>query len=549
MSDARLLNKEWRVEHLYKIIDINQHKVVFKKNRPQRHFEENKHTRNIVLKSRQLGFTTYEAIDLLDDTLFSKNFAGLFIAHTQNDAVEIFDKKIDYAWKNFDSRLSSLWKEDANTSNKLKFDFGEGNSSFISVSNSGRSGTNNRVHVSEFAKLCIKYPIKADEIITGTIPSVPPDGRLDIESTAEGMGGHFYEMFWEAWNRKRPPMPTEFRAHFYNWRWDDKELDKIEREMVVEEMDEAEKFREYQKLHNLTNREITYYYTKWLSLNRSWTQLHQEYPTTPEEAFISSGTPYFNNEKIVKLIAKATEPICTGTLELYQGQPSFVRGEGDLKIWEMPVANESYVIGGDTAEGLMTGDWQILDVINNRTLKTVAKFKSHCTPDELAKVAVALGRWYNTAYMAIEANKDGLWVNTECFKLGYENLYYREQVDDITHTVAKKLGFKTDMSSRPVILAELQKLVNSLEDCWNDAGFLRECLTFIRNQIGRPEAMQGAHDDEVMAKAIAMAVRHNAPIAYTTTPTIPKNNLEITKARLTRLYGKKQNNISQRDYE
>lgn len=120
----------------------------------------------------------------------------------------------------------------------------------------------------------------------------------------------------------------------------------------------------------------------------------------------------------------------------------------------------------------------------------MAKYKSHVPPDELAKVAFALGKWYNWAYLGIESNKDGLWVNSELFKMGYPNLYYREEIDDIAHTIKRKLGFRTDMRSRDNILVELKSCLNTISDCWTNADFLRECLTFVRASNGKPEAMQ-----------------------------------------------------------
>ncbi len=105
MTDPRLADKKWRVEHLYSIVDRSLKRITFKPNRAQAHFNEHKHTFNIILKSRRLGFTTFEALDMFDDTLFNRNFSSLFIAHTQNDAIEIFDNKIDFVWKNFDKRI------------------------------------------------------------------------------------------------------------------------------------------------------------------------------------------------------------------------------------------------------------------------------------------------------------------------------------------------------------------------------------------------------------------------------------------------------------
>lgn len=289
MSDKRLLDKKWRVANLYKIRDKNKNLIKFKKNRAQQHFDENKWHRNIILKSRQLGFTTFESIDSLDDTLFTKNSECLLIAHNLDAAKAIFDKKIDLAWKNLRPGIQELYRVDANTAQALKFEFGDGSFSTIAVDTSGRSGTFNRVHVTEFADLCKKYPQRARDIIEGTIPAVPTFGRVDIESTSQGASGEFFDMFIEAWERGEPTLPVQYKAHFYNWTWDDEELSKVEPMEVL-----PQEFRDYQVLHNLTDLQITYYYHKWESLNKDWNSLRREYPTTPEEAFeaIIEGTYY-----------------------------------------------------------------------------------------------------------------------------------------------------------------------------------------------------------------------------------------------------------------
>ena len=534
----KLKRKDWRVNHLYCIIDKDQKKVGFTMNRAQEHFNINKSLRNIILKSRQHGFTTLEAVDMLDDCLFTTNFRGLFVAHTKDVASEIFDQKVKYAWYNIPNSIRSLVVVDNSTAQKLKFDFGDQTYSTFIVSNSGRSGTNNRVHISEYAKLCKMYPQKADEIISGTIPSVPLDGRIDIEGTAEGVGGHFYSMFWEAWKRGEPQHPTQFKAHFYNWTWDDAEIAKVTRSIPFNEMDEGQRFKDYAQLHDLTDIQITYYYYKWLSLNRDWDMLNQEYPTTPEEAFVASGTPYFNTRKITEYIAHAPEPLYRGNIYL-KADKSFdldlSDDIGELKMWEKPDQFTRYTIGGDTAEGIEGGDYQVLEVINNKTLKTDAKISSRMPPNDLARTAYALGKYFNWALIGIEANKDGLWVNTELFDMRYPNLYFREELDDITKRVTKRVGFKTDMTTRPVVLAELKRMVNERSDIWNNKDFLHECLTFSRNKMGKPEALLGEHDDEVMATAIAYYIRSLSPISLPE-PILPDNSAAgMVQARLARL--------------
>lgn len=300
MSDARLKDKNWRINNLYKIRNKEGELIKFKRNRAQAHYNQNLHSRNLILKSRQLGFTTDEAIDSLDDTLFAPNRDSLMIAHNLEAGESIFDKKIKFAWEKLPLEIRELYGVDSKTTKTLKFDYGQNKGfSSIAVDTSGRSGTYQRVHVTELADISKKYPKKVPDIIEGTIPAVPINGRVDIESTSQGASGEFYDMFMTAWGwQKENPdkvlSPYQYRAHFYNWTWDDEEMSKITRIISIEEMEQREKFQEYARRHNLTPLQLTYYYQKWLSLNKKWNALKREYPTTPEEAFeaVSEGTFY-----------------------------------------------------------------------------------------------------------------------------------------------------------------------------------------------------------------------------------------------------------------
>lgn len=292
--DQRLSNKEWRINNLYKIRNKAGSLVKFSPNRTQRHYSQNLHTRNLILKSRQLGFTTYESIDCLDDVLFTPNIDVLLIAHNLEAGESIFNKKISFGWEKLPDTIKSLYKVDAKTSKTLKFDFGEKGFSSLAVDTSGRSGTYQRVHLTEFADLCKKFPKKVPDIIEGTIPAIPSNGRIDIESTSQGASGEFYDMFMEAWERGAPVHQAEYKAHFYNWTWDDEEIDNISLPIPFSAMQQGEKFQTYAEKHSLTDAQITYYYLKWLSLNKKWNSLKREYPTTPQEAFeaVSEGTFY-----------------------------------------------------------------------------------------------------------------------------------------------------------------------------------------------------------------------------------------------------------------
>lgn len=497
-------------------------------NRAQRHFFDNYlskpgsiYHRHIILKSRQLGFTTFIDLFILDEILFNSNREGLIIAHKVQDATEIFDRKIDYALRNMaDDIKGAFFKLQRNSAKKIQVvvDYGpeKGSTSSIAVSISGRSATYFYVHISEFAKMCVMYPKNAQEVETGTFPAVPFDGFIFIEGTAEGMAGRFYEMFNDGWLIRNTITPmvsrVKFMPHFYNWQYDDMEMKKITETIPVDKMELSEiDWGEYQKEHNLTDIEITYYYMKWLQMGGKGStdainKLHQEYPTTPEEAFLSTGQTYFPTSKVFSML----QNVSRGTRgELFKDEKGDVNfhevSTGNLEIFEKPMVGDKYIIGGDTAEGLAHGDAQVLYVINHRTEECVAIYRSQVPPDEFITEAFNLGKFYNWALLGIESNKDGLWVNDGLDKLGYINLYYRKVFDDITKNVTKFFGWKTTSATRPFSLAAL-KAVFLRKDRGFPEQILTEMVTFLRNAKGRPEALAGKNDDVVMAASIGYAI-------------------------------------------
>jgi len=170
----------------------------------------------------------------------------------------------------------------------------------------------------------------------------------------------------------------------------------------------------------------------------------------------------------------------------------------------MPEKNIPYVIGGDIAEG--GHDWCVGQVINNITGEQVATFRKQLDTDLYAKQMYCLGKFYNYALIAIESNFD-LHPIKELQRLGYKKQYQRESTDKISRKIFQKFGFQTNRVTRPVIIDNLKQIVR--ESCYllYDLETLNEMLTFVVNESGKPEAMDGKHDDCIMALAIAYKAR------------------------------------------
>ncbi len=215
-TKEQLKDKNWRLNHLYFIKNAEGKKIPFQMNWAQRELYEDPHPFKIVLKARQLGITTWCCIDHLDDVLWSKNLQAGIILQTRDDAANAFKDKLKFAFDQLDPRIRAIFKIVSDSSSELSFAHG----SNIRVGTSLRSSTLQRLHISEFGKICSKYPEKALEVITGALNTVHAGQKIIIESTAEGKEGHFHDMWQKAWAKKlsnEPLSVLEFKPFFFPW--------------------------------------------------------------------------------------------------------------------------------------------------------------------------------------------------------------------------------------------------------------------------------------------------------------------------------------------
>lgn len=292
--EACMADPMWRLHNLYKIIVKSEDEegdgyvVQFKPNRAQRRFLSRLWHRNVILKARQLGFTTLIALVWLDFCLFTPNVNCGIIAQDLEAAGAIFKNKVKFAYDNLAPEIRAA--RPLKTSNASEMTFENGSS--IRVATSMRSGTFHRLHVSEFGKICAKFPDKAAEVMTGSIPAVPLDGVLIIESTAEGREGEFYDIVQRASaleDQKAPLTPRDYRMHFYPWH-DEPEYSMDPAGVVLTDADRLY----FASLEGKIGKRLTdgqkawYIATRQADFPNKPERMWQEYPSTREEAFQKS---------------------------------------------------------------------------------------------------------------------------------------------------------------------------------------------------------------------------------------------------------------------
>jgi hypothetical protein len=296
----------WRINNLYWIIDKKGKRVKFSPNAAQANFLNTLHYQNIILKARQRGFSTLIQILMLDACVFNSNTKAGVIAHNVDDARIMFRDKIKYAYDNLPSHILEEVTAVGDSATELVLS----NGSNLRVGTSMRSGTLQYLHVSEFGKICAKYPEKAREVVTGAIPAVQAGNFLFIESTAEGREGYFYEMCKEAEARASQPRrlnPLEAKFHFYSW-WDAEEYELNPEGVVITDKDN-EYFRNIEAKigQSLSIRKRAWYVMQRNKLGPE--DMMREYPSIPEEAFmVSTEGCYYSNQLA---LVRSESRICT----------------------------------------------------------------------------------------------------------------------------------------------------------------------------------------------------------------------------------------------
>jgi hypothetical protein len=276
-------DKSWRMNNLYHIVDKNGDSIKFKLNAIQTEVMENLHSRNLILKARQVGLSTFSVIYLLDETIFNPNTSAGIVSYSLEHAQHIFKRIIGHALDNFKGLETGITQRSAR---EITF----ANGSFLRVDTTLRGGAYQLVLVSEFGKTCARNPVKAEEVITGTLQAVPINGTIIIESTGEGNDGYWADMCNTAHIRGNENLsPLEYRLFFFSWMREEKYTLNSNIEITTDHTDYFNKLEKDLSIQISLGQRQWYVFQK-ITLGD---KMLQEFPSTISEAFLSSSDAYY----------------------------------------------------------------------------------------------------------------------------------------------------------------------------------------------------------------------------------------------------------------
>ena len=429
--------------------------------------------RILILKGRQFGISTIILALFFIKCLWIKNTRAAVISHTEDATKKLF-RRINFFTKMFTIR-PALDKE-----SEKEYSFPKSNSYFYigtaGTKTFGRGDNLTDLHCSEVA-----FWDNAGAIMNGLLQAVGKTGNIYIETTANGIGNYFHRLWIKSWKEAQ----ASWRAVFYSW------IDFDEYELDTNGLTRTAYEQHLVDTYKLTDRKLAW--RRW-KVNETETDggyepeqiFKQEYPLTPEEAFLASGNPVFNQAALLSYKTQEGER------------------EGQLLTYERPCLTKNYFIGVDVAEGNEQGDYSVIQIIDH-TLAQAAEWHGHIDPDLLAIEVKTLAVAYNNAIVGVESNNQGIATLNKLKEIyPLWKIYHREVLDENFKTTTKKIGWQTSTASRLVMVADLLSFVREHRLIIRSKKLIDECLSFIRNKKGKPEAQQGCYDDRVMAMAVAL---------------------------------------------
>lgn len=544
-------------ERVLSISDKNGKVIPFKLNKIQERLVleiesaklAGKKLRFLVLKARQEGVSTFFCAYIYKEALTNRNYKAGIIGHLKDASANLFT-----IIKRYHSLSIMPLKPSIGRNNQKNFVFDK-IGSIIRVftagtkDKTGRSDTLNALLATE-----VGFWENAEKVLIAIKNTLAPDALEILESTANGTGGYFHKLWIEAMEGKNDYIPLFFAWHeFPDYSQDF--TNEYERKRFIDSLTEDEKKRI--ELYNLTYEQANWYRDKLKSgCNGDRRLMNQEYPSNPVEAFISTGSPYFDAEECNYNYIKALEyEDSDGYLEfnntigsnqrLIEKNVVFIpQRQGEYRFYNEPEHRgyiNRYSAGVDVAEGLEQGDYSTIAVLDRIKQKIVLEYRAHVDPDllvdEIEKVQLL---YKNDIYFAIEKNNHGRLVVSESYKRGI-NMYYNQTFEKGYPEDGQSFGIFTLYDNKKYMLDHLRKRIREKTLITTSKWFWKETNTFVTNAKGRPQA-QGkdtnpgtpCFDDMIMAYCFAIECDLWMPSPFAQVPAVKNyrsgmnNNYDLT---------------------
>ena len=520
----------WYIESFLKIRNKNSRLVPFRFNSAQKILNERINEcekkgipkRFIILKARQMGISTWAEGQIFARTATRPFINSLIIAHEDTATQNLFNmSKLYYEempneirpMKKYSNEKALVFENPINDDVEKQKNPGLRSKITVATAGSkeaGRSATINNLHISELAF----FP-NPEITMLALMQSVPDnlDSMVLIESTANGVGDYFHRMWQQAVRGESDFIPI-FLPWFTEPTYAREFTTEGEKQQFINEVNHVTKDSSGKEVRTLEYHlkekfNLSYEQLLWRKntiankCNGELERFQQEYPSTPEEAFIASGRPKFNVTALKRYEAQ-TEPGERGYLEYHGEKVIFVPDEkGYLEIWNHPQPGIDYSIGADVAEGLIHGDYSCA-FVGDETFELSCMWHGHIDPDLFGDELVKLGKYYNNAYIGVENNNHGLTTLRRIQYLEYWNIYYSKTYDMITDKMSQKVGWHTNRKTKPMMINKLAEFIREEAIKIPSDLLISECFSYVINDNGTTDAQTGCHDDTIMATAILL---------------------------------------------
>jgi len=498
--------------------------------------KENKPVRLIILKARQQGISTLVQAIFFILLFVGSNLRALTMGHEIGSSNNLFNM-YDVYYKELPKALQPTLEYSNEKKKKYLANQCENKVDTAGKGEVGRSDTLQLLHLTEVGF----YP-DAKKTLGALLQAAKYAKMIIIESTANGIGDEFYNMYQEA---KDPKSLSEYIPIFLSWldfpKYSRPFNSETEKEMLLFDLGKNPLYNEYQdeelllqKKYGASLEQLNWRrYTIVNSCQKDIRTFHQEYPRDDQEAFVVTGRPVFDSNICHTNFTESKDAIWEGNLEyIYDehGEPEnvqFIRNpKGYIKIYDRIKINDNeeyrFAAGCDTAEGIGQGDYSVIKVLDRKTMQMILTWHGHIDPDLLATEIHKLQLFLkNKWYINIERNNHGLTTIVSANKLRVTQKYQQNFSKGYEIKGNNELGFKTNVGTKPTLINNLNEFIR--EGLFQDfeKEFWSEAMTFVRNERGQMQA-QGkdkdpttkCFDDRVIATALAIDCHLWMPAYY-----------------------------------